>query len=663
MANRVFDFGRRVVTTASTLFGRPWGIPRPQDGTGTAPQAPSPNLNPISPKSPYVPPFQLKDDPPPEASRTQREEEYAAAQVGLAAYYRSLPMWIDDLTRGLGDDLYARMGLDDQVFSSTRNLVRQVLADGLTIRPAVDDRDDPLYEAAREAADRAEAMLGDLSAGLPQSMDVILQEALLIAMGMGHKVFELVYEPAEDGWTDLARVKSKPRRSTAFVVNPYNDLVGMLVRLPGMALPALASVTDLRSMPILPLDKFAVLTHLMEDSDPRGNSLWRAAYARWWEKLQVARDYMRYLGQFAMPSLAGEMPPTNTDEPATDIYGNPGSGSGISQAQAFVNQLVAFRNGSAMAHPNGAKVYTVFAASTGEAFWAALDRCDRQIDKVISGQVLASQEALHGTRAQSKTHQDTAGHNLPYYRGLLEDWLNRQILRRWLRLNLGPEAARVLCPKATLTKVEEQDKGEMMRDFSTGYTAGLVKPSQLPFVHEQLGLPPALPEELTPPTEGALALAQAKGGQEKNGKGGERGGEDDAEFAADPTGAPDEALWQAVLAVLPDDAPDELPHFCGEVEGVSVWLVDGDGVKIRHDMDMVEGGNDLELKGRYGSSYIPEGCVWVDASIHPKDWPFIAYHELHERRDMAGGVKYDRAHARANAGEKALRLRAAEGKG
>ena len=143
MANRLFS-------AVSTLFGRPWGIPRPQDGTGTAPLPGPQSRNPISPNPPYTPPFQLRDDPPPETDRRQQVEEYAAAQVGLAAYYRSLPPWIDDLTRGLGDDLYARMGLDDQVFTSTRNVVRQVLADGLTIRPAIDDKDDPLYEQAKD---------------------------------------------------------------------------------------------------------------------------------------------------------------------------------------------------------------------------------------------------------------------------------------------------------------------------------------------------------------------------------------------------------------------------------------------------------------------------------------------------------------------------------
>ena len=62
--NRLFQLGSRV---ANTLFGKPWGIPRPQDGTGTTtqpePQRPDPTkVVPISDDDPLELLQQAGDD-------------------------------------------------------------------------------------------------------------------------------------------------------------------------------------------------------------------------------------------------------------------------------------------------------------------------------------------------------------------------------------------------------------------------------------------------------------------------------------------------------------------------------------------------------------------------------------------------------------------------
>lgn len=175
-------------------------------------------------------------------------------------------------------------------------------------------------------------------------------------------------------------------------------------------------------------------------------------------------------------------------------------------------------------------------------------------------------------------------------------------------------------------------------------------------------------EEASGPHEDrALKDARKRYGQERK-KGSGRGGKSPARAAEggvarhvrDDDG-PDEVLWEAVRSVLPSARPAALPHFCGSVGGVGVFLVDGDAVKLTHDMDFVEGANDLELLERAdGTTFVPPSQVWVDGLLRPRDWPFVAYHELHERRDMEGGMGYDEAHERANAGERALRQRAAK---
>jgi hypothetical protein len=128
---------------------------------------------------------------------------------------------------------------------------------------------------------------------------------------------------------------------------------------------------------------------------------------------------------------------------------------------------------------------------------------------------------------------------------------------------------------------------------------------------------------------------------------------------------PDMMLWRAVLGVLPTSRPARLPHFCGKVGALAVYLVNGNDVKLRERkdpksshigesdfMDFVEGGNGQED---------PELCgpdqVFIDALIDPICWPFIAYHECYEAALMEQGASYDRAHEAANRVEKQLRKR------
>ena len=329
---------------------------------------------------------------------------------------------------------------------------------------------------------------------------------VLYALQMGHKVAEKVYGPGDpdpalnpDGGPTqtLVRLKPKPRRSTAFVVDPYGNLRGMLVRLPGMALPALASVSDLRELPVLPVEKFAVLTHRMADGDPRGASISRAAYQRWWEKLQTAREWMRYLAIAGCPFLLGVLAEGGVDEPAVDAFGNlnPNAPATPDAAQAMLNMIVAFRGGGAGVIPHGADLKWLTAVGEGQCFLSKIDEANRAIDKVITGQVLAGQEAQHGTRAQAGVHQDTAGANLGYVRGLAERMLTKSILWQWVALNRGPKDADRLAPRASLQKAEEQDVGKLMVSFTRAAGGPILFPSQYGHAHDQLGWPAVTPEE------------------------------------------------------------------------------------------------------------------------------------------------------------------------
>jgi hypothetical protein len=122
----------------------------------------------------------------------------------------------------------------------------------------------------------------------------------------------------------------------------------------------------------------------------------------------------------------------------------------------------------------------------------------------------------------------------------------------------------------------------------------------------------------------------------------------------------DEKLWQQckVCCEGGDYNEFDLPKLLGIVDGNKVILVCGNDLKMEHDMDFVEGGNDLEdhwIGRRFGDK-----VVLIDYAICSKERPYICYHECCERRYMESGDNYETAHNKANKEERALRVRDSE---
>jgi hypothetical protein len=89
------------------------------------------------------------------------------------------------------------------------------------------------------------------------------------------------------------------------------------------------------------------------------------------------------------------------------------------------------------------------------------------------------------------------------------------------------------------------------------------------------------------------------------------------------------------------------------VQGLAIYLVDGEHVRNLIDVDFVNGGNGAVYPG-----YIPLDEVWIDDAQHALDRTATALHELVERDLMLHrGMSYDRAHDEANVYERGLRWR------
>lgn len=85
-------------------------------------------------------------------------------------------------------------------------------------------------------------------------------------------------------------------------------------------------------------------------------------------------------------------------------------------------------------------------------------------------------------------------------------------------------------------------------------------------------------------------------------------------------------------------------------DGKRIALVDGDKVRSLFKTDFTEGGHDLVYP------FIPKDTIWIDNANKASERPQLTYHEALERQEMAKGMGYDPAHARASEREHEFRM-------
>ena len=447
------------------------------------------------------------------------KEYVAGGPYYLAAtYLRSLAFAIDDVTEAFGADLYDRMLLDGQVYSDINTLKMAILAEGVNLQCATDQWDvdpedgtrtpKPEYPEAQEILEFCTRNLGDLCGRYdPETASSNYQAVynLLDGMAFGYKIAEKVFEiqtvGTDVGRMTLRRLKCKPRTAAAFVVDPYQNLMGILALIPGNAMPVLvqALLGDPKDIPnLLPIRKFCVFTWRSKDSDPRGTSLLRGAYCPWFIKVQIEQERVKWLSQLAGGSVVGYTAPDATEVEAVADDGSPvfnpdGTLQMINPEQAMLSTLILWQNGTAAAFPNGAKVDVNYPPAESP-FDMALDAQDRKITKAILGQTRATQEAEHGSKADSETGMDILGmmvaHGKQTVLGVIND-----ILRDLVEYNFGPDKLHLM-PLASLSKTQQHDFAESATAVGSLKTSNYLAPSQLPHVDAMLGLPVRTQEEL-----------------------------------------------------------------------------------------------------------------------------------------------------------------------
>lgn len=463
--------------------------------------------------------------------RADLRREYAAGGTGFwqSAFLRALPLAIDDVTADFGADLYERILLDARTAAEIDNLKAAILEDGVVLAPAVADEGADGYQLAIAIRDAAERMLADLETPLDDAL-----WDLLDGLALGNRVAEEVYDYGDiagrTGLT-LTALRPKPRESLQFVVDPFNRLQGFLATIPGRPRGAGTMATVSAGDPppnLLPREKFAVYTHRPKNANPLGTSLLRPVYTPWVKKQQTLRDYIKYLAQFASPSILAVLGQFVRDEYLVDPVTQEPTDTVVKAADALLEKITVFQNGTALVVPYGTIVKEIFSQGDGAAFLRSLEMDNRDITLAITGQALATTEGEHQARAAASVHQDILATRVKQAKKALARTLRADVLRPWVRLNWG-DAAIPLAPLVSLGTVEEEDVTPRMTAVAALERAGYLAPSQRPAIDVALGLPKRTPEETARETERANQPPPAPAAPAPGGNGAENDGDDSEE--------------------------------------------------------------------------------------------------------------------------------------
>lgn len=371
---------------------------------------------------------------------------------------------------------------------------------------------DPQVQLAADIADFCQRQV-DRVPKFAASMFQMVYEG----MAHGNKVAEQVLEIAERGqdagrWC-LKTLKPKPRESVAFVVDAFNNEVGMLGAKPGqMSIVNTTIVPSERD--VIPREKFAVFTYRPKDNDPRGQTALLAARNGWEMKQRSWPEYLLFLMVSAIPGILATLPGAADeqvvyeDDGVTPKYDSTGEVVKVSAAQFLLNMLSKMRNHQVGVAPDGTNFTLLEANSEGEVFTRALDKFGSEITMAILFQQLATRDSTHQTKGATGSQARVIDLIVFWLRDTAAEMVKYDIFKPMVRYNFGDDAADELLPKVSYGDTESKDWGTDAQ--AAAALADKLTESQWTHVTTQLGIPAPTESELAFKRMAKLALAQVQ---------------------------------------------------------------------------------------------------------------------------------------------------------
>lgn len=401
---------------------------------------------------------------------------------------------------------YEQMMTDPKIAKAINLLKISTLGDGVDLLPSLPESDKD-YAIANEVAKFCEKALKNLDTPIRYTL-----EQMLDALIFGHKIAEVTYSTGKvKGFRGEfllpQKIKVKKLDSVRFVVDDKGNVLGFSpsniakdLEDEGRKLDAKLSrgfdgEAMLNGRPILPREKFLVLSFRGRDNDPRGHSILNPAFNAWHLKTQVWPEYLRYLLLCAIPLLVGYTPENDTGikEIMCGSDGQPirdpqtGAFVEVNPVEALRDALLNARNAEVLAVKGGSRVQEIGAQGAGTPFFKAIELLDAQMDTAVLLQTLATSEGVHQSRAASTMHMSVLDQLVWWLKGIVVDMLTADLLRPLVRYNFGDDALEYT-PKPSLGDTERREFATDANAVATLYKAGYLQPEQLKQTDAMLGL-------------------------------------------------------------------------------------------------------------------------------------------------------------------------------
>lgn len=390
------------------------------------------------------------------AATTDVTREYVTGTGFFSARIgQILSNFTDDIEWMVGADTYERMARDPVIAKNIKYQKITVSADGVQLHPAVPEKD-PEIEAAREIRDFCKRNLDNLHRPLTDIIDEMMN-----ALKRAHTVAEITYNEPKATGVDaykltLRSIKCKPRNTTAFVVDPFMNEIGLTAwTFGGQGLVQGSKLAD--GQKIIPREKFCVLRFETEDEDPRGINELRPGFNFWQGKCLVPALHLKWLEKSGIPSTVGFTAPDAEDEQEMDENGQPVPGGIVKTAEeAMADSLVQLESGTSAAFENGASIEVIEVAGTGQQFSRGYEEFDRQLDYFMLLQSGATKDSKYGNRSAKGILKDVLDLLIWWRKHKVAQMLRFDVLKNLVRYNYGEEKVH-LTPLVMLGDAEGKD--------------------------------------------------------------------------------------------------------------------------------------------------------------------------------------------------------------